>query len=71
MMRREKRIAELHTDYESMVKFFEFAVKNAETQEDKSKFKFHLKLCESMKIVLEHLFELSELSRKEKEVKTK
>lgn len=55
LTRQQKKIAELHQEYESRVKLFKFAVKNAETKEDKEKFGFQLKISESMSIVLELL----------------
>lgn len=51
--RQRKKIMNLHTEYESMVKFFTFAVKKAETKEDQDKFQFQLKISQSMVALLE------------------
>lgn len=58
--RQRKKIMELHTEYESMVKFFTFAVEKAETEEDKQKFQFQLSICKGMTTILELLGDLLE-----------
>jgi len=58
--RQRKEIMNLHTDYESMVKFFKFAVENAETKEDKQKFQFQLKISQSMAVILVLLLDILE-----------
>lgn len=61
-----KKIMELHTEYESMVKLHKFAIKNAETVEDKEKFQFQLKISETMTVVLVLLLAMCDRLAEEK-----
>ena len=63
---RKKEIMNLHTEYESMTKLFRFAVEKAETEEDKKKFQFQLKICQSMTVVLALLLDILEERRRKK-----
>jgi len=56
----EKEILELHTEYESMVKFFKFAVESTKLIADKKQLEFQLKMCKSMRVVLEMLLKIAE-----------
>lgn len=61
-----KQIMELHTEYESMVKFHKFAIKNAETEEAKAKFQFQLGISETMTVVLSLLLAMCDRLDEEK-----
>jgi len=62
----QKAIMTLHTEYESMVKFFKFAKEKAESKELKQQFQFQLTMSESLLVVLELLLKFSEKLEEEK-----
>jgi len=59
MKSQQKRLADLHQDYDSMSKFFLFASEKTKDVEKKAKYKLSAKICESMKEVCSLLFEVS------------
>jgi len=60
MKPQQRRLADLHQDYDSMAKFFMFASKRTKDEKKREKFKNSAQICEAMKEVCSLLFEASE-----------
>ena len=59
MKPQQRKIADLHQDYDSMAKFFVFASNRTKDAERRKKYELYAKICESMKEVCSGLFEAS------------
>lgn len=56
--RERKKLLELHTEYESMVRFFSFAHARTKPLAEKENYRFREKICRSMLVVIECLLKL-------------